>query len=222
MLANHGLDVFRAAPYGVYAVDLSQVIMFWNRSAERILGHIEDEVVGLRCFEVLQGLPENGTEPVCLDGCPSIRHTRTGHIPPVVRVMARCASGERRLIVVTPLVVEAARSRILVHLFHDDAGDSQARSLANRVSGMIPPATEHTDASTNLTTDSTAQEVKPLTIRELEVLRLTALGFQTRQMAYELSLSTHTVLNHVRNARAKLHARTKLEAVLTAKRLGLI
>ena len=61
------------APYGVYAVDMSQTILFWNRSAERILGHTADEAVGLRCYEVLQSLPESGTVPVCLQGCPAIR-----------------------------------------------------------------------------------------------------------------------------------------------------
>ncbi len=31
------LDLLSAAPYGVYAVDVSQTIVFWNRSAEQIL-----------------------------------------------------------------------------------------------------------------------------------------------------------------------------------------
>ena len=44
------------APYGVYAVDMSQTILFWNRSAEWILGHTAEEAVGLRCYEVLQSL----------------------------------------------------------------------------------------------------------------------------------------------------------------------
>ena len=69
------------APYGVYAVDMSQTILFWNRSAERILGHAADEAVGLRCYEVLQSLPESGTVPVCLQGCPAIRLARERRWP---------------------------------------------------------------------------------------------------------------------------------------------
>ena len=38
-------------------------ILFWNRSAERILGHTADEAVGLRCYEVLRSLPESGDGP---------------------------------------------------------------------------------------------------------------------------------------------------------------
>ncbi len=37
-----------------------------------------------------------------------------------------------------------------------------------------------------------------------------------------LHLSNHTVENHIRNAREKLHAARRLELVLTAQRLGLV
>ena len=99
------------APYGVYAVDMSQTILFWNRSAERILGHTADEAVGLRCYEVLQSLPESGTVPVCLQGCPAIRLAREGRVPSVVNVAARCASGARKHITVTPLIIEMDEQR---------------------------------------------------------------------------------------------------------------
>ena len=61
-----------------------------------------------------------------------------------------------------------------------------------------------------------------LTNRETEVLRLVALSLDSRQLAEELHISEHTVLNHIRNARVKLNAANKLNAVLTARRLGLI
>ncbi len=34
-----GLDSLNGAPYGAYAVNLDQIIRYWNRSAERITGH---------------------------------------------------------------------------------------------------------------------------------------------------------------------------------------
>ena len=54
------------------------------------------------------------------------------------------------------------------------------------------------------------------------MLRLVALGRSTAQIARDLRISEHTVRNHVRHFRAKLNASTKLEAVLTALRLGLV
>ena len=85
------LDLLSAAPYGVYAVDISQTIVFWNRSAEQILGHKASQVIGRRCYEVLQNLPSEGSTPVCMEGCPSIRLARERRVPPVARVRARCA-----------------------------------------------------------------------------------------------------------------------------------
>jgi DNA-binding CsgD family transcriptional regulator len=70
--------------------------------------------------------------------------------------------------------------------------------------------------------DSAGGQVEPLSIREVEVLRLLALGLEIGEIAADLNLSSHTVLNHVRNARRKLRARNRLGAVLTALRLGLI
>jgi DNA-binding NarL/FixJ family response regulator len=61
-----------------------------------------------------------------------------------------------------------------------------------------------------------------LTPREVEVLRLLAAGVSNQQMAEELVLSLHTVRNHVQNVITKLGAHSKLEAVATAVREGLV
>ena len=65
-------------------------------------------------------------------------------------------------------------------------------------------------------------ETSPLPLRELEVLRLVALGWDTRHIAARLGISRHTVRNHIRNLRDKLGASTKLDAVLRSPRLGII
>ncbi len=61
-----------------------------------------------------------------------------------------------------------------------------------------------------------------LTAREREVLALLSQGESTEEIAGELFLSMHTVRNHVRNILTKLHARTKLEAVVVAARAGIV
>lgn len=61
-----------------------------------------------------------------------------------------------------------------------------------------------------------------LTDRELEVLRLLARGKSTQAIADELDVSIHTVRNHVRNLTQKLGAHSKLEAVTTALRDGIL
>jgi DNA-binding NarL/FixJ family response regulator len=61
-----------------------------------------------------------------------------------------------------------------------------------------------------------------LTAREREVLTMLADGSSTEAIGSSLFLSLHTVRNHVRNILTKLHARTKLEAVVIAARAGLV
>ena len=61
-----------------------------------------------------------------------------------------------------------------------------------------------------------------LTRREREVLSLLASGASTDSMTETLFVSVHTVRNHVRSILSKLHARSRLEAVAIATRLGLL
>lgn len=61
-----------------------------------------------------------------------------------------------------------------------------------------------------------------LTVRELEVLRLVSLGRANHEIAQELCLSSHTVKRHVANILAKLHERSRLDAVMHAIRAGVL
>ncbi|MEA3021103.1 MAG: cyclic di-GMP phosphodiesterase [Actinomycetota bacterium] len=61
-----------------------------------------------------------------------------------------------------------------------------------------------------------------LTPRELELLRLIASGTVNKQIAQQLGLRLNTVRNHVQNILYKLQAHSKLEAVATAVREGII
>jgi DNA-binding NarL/FixJ family response regulator len=61
-----------------------------------------------------------------------------------------------------------------------------------------------------------------LSRRELEVMRLVAVGRTNREIARELFLSPRTVDMHVRNILAKLGCRTRTEATSRATELGLL
>lgn len=66
------------------------------------------------------------------------------------------------------------------------------------------------------------RELAGLSERELEVLRLVAVGFSDREIAEQLVLSPHTVHRHVANVRAKLRLPSRAAAAAHAARLGLI
>jgi PAS domain S-box-containing protein len=61
-----------------------------------------------------------------------------------------------------------------------------------------------------------------LTARQREILKLIASGLSTAEVARELSLSTETVRNHLRNAFRELNAHNRVEAIARARRLGLL
>jgi DNA-binding CsgD family transcriptional regulator len=59
-----------------------------------------------------------------------------------------------------------------------------------------------------------------LTAREREVLILLARGYTGEEVARQLQVSGETVRAHVRNSVTKLHARTRLHAVVLALERG--
>ena len=218
------LDMLSLAPYGAYAVNMHQAIVFWNRSAERILGHKTEQVIGQRCYEICQNLPQNGSTLICMEGCPSIRLARQGNTPPVVHVRILCASGSRKLVTVTPMIVPADTQDgqlLLVHLFHEKVDDARAVGIAENLLGVLSSGEESLVETADMIAHSTS-EVSALTPREVQVLRLMAEPLSEREIARELKISTHTALNHIRNIRAKLKTQSRLDAVLTAQRLGLL
>jgi DNA-binding NarL/FixJ family response regulator len=61
-----------------------------------------------------------------------------------------------------------------------------------------------------------------LTLRELDVLRLVAGGLSNRDVATSLGVSEHTIRAHLREVMRKLRARSRIQAVTVALRLGLL
>ena len=121
------------------------------------------------------------------------------------------ASGERKLVSVTPVVVGASPEgpAVVIHLFVETPGESE--------DGDDRPGSPPEGSGAGPSARGRA-----LTAREVEVLHLVSLGWTTPRIAEHLEVSPHTVLNHIRHLRRKLNASTKLEAVVTAIRLGIL
>jgi DNA-binding NarL/FixJ family response regulator len=61
-----------------------------------------------------------------------------------------------------------------------------------------------------------------LTERELDVLRLVALGKANKEIAYQLNIGETTVKTHVSNILLKLGVASRTQAALYAVRIGLV
>ncbi len=62
----------------------------------------------------------------------------------------------------------------------------------------------------------------PLTERELEILTLVAQGFSNKKISDRLVISVGTVKGHINHLLSKLNAQNRTEAVVHAKRLGVL
>ena len=199
-------------------MSLDQKVLFWNQSAQRILGYAPDEVIGRQLNETIEWTVVGGPDPASRDGILSILSLSEGRMPARVQVPVRCASGDLKLVWLTPMVIAGATSDspILVHLFQEDVGSEEDAHEDLE-------ADDGAELTGEPSEDDRAPDAGPgLTAREMEVLRLVALGWATPRIAEELSISPHTVLNHIRHFRRKLNAPTKLDAVVTAIRLGIL
>ncbi len=132
-----------------------------------------------------------------------------------------------------------ARPEGFVRLFAD-AGPSMAallRSLIGarergRSAARDGPATQHLHLvvrsfgpgghQAGPTTPAAPGLIEPLTDRELEVLRLLAMGRRNRDIAQELVITLETVKKHVSHIFEKLGAANRTQAVAHARRLDLI
>ena len=223
LIADDLLAVLKTASCGAYAVTLDQTIVFWNPAAERILGYPSDEVLGRRCYGVVKGVTPGGLTRECTEGCPSIRYLRAGLVPAASQLGMQSASGRRTWISVTPMVVAGLLkdAPLLVHLFHDEKEAEDSDQDRDLVRAALAAAGADI-LSERPAPPSRSKDAPALTPRELEVLRLVALGWETPRIAGQLGISRHTVHNHIRNLRYKLNATTKLDAVVTGIRLGIL
>ena len=64
--------------------------------------------------------------------------------------------------------------------------------------------------------------VEPLSNRELEILRLVSDGLSNKEIAEKLVIAEGTVKNHLSSILAKLSARDRMQAVVFARKIGLI
>lgn len=203
------LEAMNESPYGVYAVDVDQRIIHWNPAAERILGYKSEDVAGLRCYEVCASVLQNGTAPICVEGCPSLALARQGIRPPVTEVLMRHSSGERKPVSVIPLIVHAGHDEdgtVIIHLFHERMDNARAEEVAESVRSLIV----------------SDDDFHPPTPSELRVLRMVASSMEDAEIADRLGVTLHTVHAHIRNVRKKLKAKDRLEAVMVAQRRGLL
>lgn len=121
-------------------------------------------------------------------------------------------------------VLQALRAGASGYVLKDAQVDSIVSSILSVMSGERVMASAVANRVIDLLSGtSTPKEFYDgLTAREVEILRLIAVGQANKQIARRLDISEKTVRNHVSNMYEKLHIYDRSQAVLYAVRKGLV
>jgi PAS domain S-box-containing protein len=178
----------------LFAFDAELRLVVWNEEAERLTGFSAGEALGRHCWEILDGVDNEG-QRVCRPDCSYARMMMRGEAPrgPVVQI--RTKGGARRKVGFSLLTVQGGEHAQYLHLVHPEARQPAESSRVG-------------DAE--------------LTPRQVEVLELAADGLSGREIGAALGLAETTVRNHLKLLQFKLDCTSRDELTVKARALGLL
>lgn len=214
------LAVLSQTADGVYAIDRDQRIVFWNASAERLLGYAADDVIGRPCHEIFHGEPRPGCLQ-CQTDC-SVIHTANHREPvPTYNLLSQTKDGCAILLNVSVIVPrENHRPYATIHLFRDATHQLQYETYVDQIlcaAARLPHPQTIAQHRLNPLTLYT-----PLSPREKEVLNLLVQGQAAQKIAQTLGISYATVRNHLQKILHKLGVHSQREAVTLAVKHQLV
>lgn len=205
------------SPDPVFVTDRHNRIVFWNRSAERILGYAAAEVVGRPCAARLEGCDAFGNR-YCSESCPVTGMGARGESVNRFGLRLKGRDGDVVTVDVTILNLggRAPGEFFLAHILRTERIVLPSLEASDRAAPDPPPF-----ASARESPDIRARR---LSAREVEVLGMLAAGRSTPEIAVALHISNLTARNHIQNILDKLEVHSKSEAVAFAfqKRLKLV
>jgi len=202
------LELVASTADAAFGTDEDGRIVIWNKAAESLLGFTASEVLGKPCHELLCGRDVFGNR-YCDEDCLLTKMVRRREAIRHFRLSLRKENGQVVLVEITVVVVPGPRSSqfTMLHLV-------QPVTAAGLVALGAPPRAAGLPIPPQLTAAQPEEAPhRPLTGREVEVLRLLADGTGTEEIADSLFISVTTVRNHVQNILRKLEVHSKLEAV---------
>jgi PAS domain S-box-containing protein len=225
MIIKDMLEILAGSVDGVYAVDMRQKIVFWNKSAERILGYEAEEMLSRYCYDVFtksitlaSSMTYEELEHPCRENCISVKFARNMQAGESLSIPVITKDRIRKWINLTHVLFPAINPQLgtLIHIFHDVTSDKEAINLVAKLGKLVD---DNMNRPNNLVDDD-RKELDPLTERERQVLKLLAKGMNTREVAEYLVITNNTTRNHIQRIIAKMGVHSRLEAVTLAYRQG--
>ncbi len=197
------------SPDPVFATDRHNRIVFWNRSAERMLGYGAEEATGRSCAGILQGCDVHGNR-YCSETCPITQMALRSEVVRHFDLRVRAKDGGSIAVDVSILTfVVGTDDFLLAHILKPV--DRAPSAPAGVEAEAAPPRLALVSARS-----SPDARARSLTEREVEVLAMLAAGHATAEIASRLRISNLTARNHIQNVLDKLEVHSKAEAVAFA------
>ena len=139
--------------------------------------------------------------------------------------LIRTAQPEIEIVAVTSVledqvVVDAIRAGAIGYLLKDTEADELCRAIKAAAAGQVQLSPQ---AAARLMREVRAVDSpEELSPRELDVLRLLAVGHSNREIAQALTIGEKTVKTHMSNILGKLGLASRTQAALYAVKIGLV
>jgi PAS domain S-box-containing protein len=202
-------EALAQSPDPVFVTNRHNQIVFWNRSAELMLGYSADEAAGVSCAGMLEGCDVHGNR-YCSETCPVTQMAARGETVREFGLHLRAKDGQTLVVDVSILhfAVRPPDGFLLAHILKP--------TLAADAHPHGPQREDPPRPALVAVRESPDARARKLTAREVDVLGMLAAGHATAEIASRLHISTLTARNHIQNILEKLEVHSKAEAVAFA------
>ncbi len=198
---------------GFFVADGDRTIVGWSPGMSRILGVPPDEALGQGCYRLMRRLPVRDPLP-CARECIAFNEA--------------CSAGSTSCLLARDRGLGAWSLRherittsdgdLVIHRVRDASLDVISAHFLRR----LVDALEEDIGDLRQAQEKAYSENVVLTPRAVEVLQLLGQGLDTKTVAQRLSISYFTARNYVQSLLTQLNAHNRVEAVVTAQRLGIL
>lgn len=198
---------------GFFVVDGDRRVVGWSHGIAGVLGVPAREALGQPCYRLMRRLPVRDCLPCgsqCLAFQTACAEGTSGCLLARDRGLGAWSLHHERIV--------TDNGDLVIHRLRDASLDV----ISVRFLRRLVEALEEDIGDLRQARQKAYAENLALTPRAVEVLQLLGQGLDTKTVAKRLSISYFTARNYVQSVLTQLNAHNRVEAVVTAQRLGLL
>lgn len=211
-------DILYSAVDGVFAVDATQRIIFWNPGCEELFERSSQSILGRPCNDVLCGRNPSSGATFCRPNCCVAKLCQGGDAPNKFKIKTQGGDGKSLILSVDVMLVPSCCNKrwVVIHLLNRSVNQDLLTTMdnASRFGNNI--------SVVDYTGGDSGKNLSRLTARETQVLQLLSEGLSSSVISKRFKVSHTTVRNHLQHIQSKLGVHSQTEAVAYAYRHNLV